>query len=269
MRPELSLSPHGTIEHPADLILLLSVSLPPAALDILGPLVAEETVDTPFGQVGPLGLRAADGRPAVWVEPYSGSPARTDPRATILAAAQLGLRQIFAWDSGIGLNPEVARGQVLIVSDYIDWTRGRQNTFAGAETSLEQIAGTAQRPAFCPRMTEALRHTLPEAAEVIYLAVDGPRRETPAEARMFRSWGADVIGQNLAPEVSLAQEAGFCFAGLVTVAELGADRQPAEAHGEMRASLGSALAALPAFIERVSKPGACTCAATIGGYNNG
>ncbi len=251
-------------ETQADLFLLLSVALPPATLDMLGPLVEERTIETKYGPVGPLGLRATEKGPAVWVEPYSGAPERTDPRATILAAVQLGLRQILAWDSCMGLKPELERGQVVIVSDYIDWTRRQPNTFADAATSVEQIANVAQRPALCPRMTAALRETIPDVVDVVYLAVDGPRRETAAEARMFRSWGADVLGENICPEVALSQEAGLCFASLATVVDLASDQVQPVPHGEMRASLGTALTALPLLIERFNQPGECTCAATIG-----
>ena len=185
-------------------------------------------------------------------------------RAAIIAAAQLRLRQVLAWDSGIGLDPQLGRGQVAIVCDYIDWTRRQAGTFAGAGTSVEQISQLVRRPALCPRMTDALHRAMPEALDVVYVAVDGPRRETAAEARMFRAWGGDVLGQNLAPEVALAQEAGFCFAGLVTVSALGADQLQPIPHGEMRASLGTALAALPEFVEAVSRPGECDCAVTVG-----
>ena len=253
-------------EAQADLILLLSVALPPAALDVLGPLVAERRVETAYGAVGPIGLRAAAGRPPVWVAPYSGGPRRTDPRATILAAAQLGVRQLLAWDAGI------ARATSDWRAARWRWWRTTSTgagaariRFTSAETSVEQIANLAYRPAFCPRMRRALLDALPDAEEVVYLAVDGPRRETEAEARMFRAWGADVIGQNLSPEVALAQEAGFCYAGLVTIAELAADQERARPHGEVRASLGAALAALPDIIERVNAAeGECGCGAMIG-----
>ncbi len=83
----------------ADLSLLLAVFLPPAALDTFGPLVAERTLDTPFGPVGPVGLRARSHGPAIWVQPYSGSPVRTDrappstPRCNwALAKSSLGMR---------------------------------------------------------------------------------------------------------------------------------------------------------------------------------
>ena len=247
----------------ADLSLLLAVFLPPAALDMFGPLVAERTVNTPFGAVGPVGLRARSQGPAIWVQPYSGSPGRTDPRATIYAALQLGVRQILAWDACVSLTPTLQRGQIAIVSDYIDWTRRLPHTFVGAVASPEQIGQFAQRPAICPRLSAALHQTMPDAVDAVYLGVDGPRRETAAEARMFAQLGADVVGQNMVPEVALAQEAGLCYAGLVTVAELGADQTQPNPRGEVRAALGAALAALPAFLDLVSPPGECACAATL------
>lgn len=245
----------------ADLSLLLAVFLPPAALDMFGLLVAERMLETPFGRVGPVGLRAREHGPAVWVHPYSGSPVRTDPRATIHAALQLGVRQLLAWDACVSLTPTLQRGQIAIVSDYIDWTRHLPDTFVSTAAPLEQASRFAQPPSLCPRLAAALHQTMPDAVDVVYLGVDGPRRETAAEARMFAQWGADVAGQNLVPEAALAQEAGLCFAGLVTVAEVGANQAQPHPHGEVRAALGTALAALPKFLDLVSPPGACGCAA--------
>ncbi|MFN2200242.1 MAG: hypothetical protein ACK2UO_03495 [Caldilineaceae bacterium] len=254
----------ASVSDRADLLLLLSVTLPPIALNVFGPLVDEVTIETTYGTVGPIGLREREDGRAVWVEPYSGGPRRTDPRATIIAAAQLGSRQILAWDTAIALDSELQRGQVAIVGDYIDWTCRSRSTFSRSDTPSEQIAFVSRRPAFCTRMTDALRQALPDAADVVYLAVDGPRRETAAEARMMRAWGADVTGLNLVPEVSLAQEAGICFGGMVTIADLAADQAQPQAHGEVRASLGAALSVLPALIDELSLPGECLCATTVG-----
>jgi len=248
----------------ADLFLLLSVTLPPAALNVLGPLLDEVTIETAYGSVGPIGLRECESGCAVWVEPYSGGPRRTDPRATVIAAAQLGSRQILAWDTAIALNPNLQRGQVAIVADYIDWTRRVGGTFARSDIPVEQVTFIARRPDFCTRMSDVLRRYLPDAPDVVYLAMDGPRRETAAEARMLRTWGADVTGLNLVPEVSLAHEAGLCFAGMVTIADLSADRAQPHAQGEVRASLGAALSVLPTMIYQMSLPGECSCAATVG-----
>ena len=241
----------------AELLILLAVLLPPAALDDVGSLVMERKVITPYGVVGPLALRRLDDQTNIWIQPYSGEASRTDPRATIFAAYALGVRRILAWDMAVALNPVLPRGQVGVVADYVDWTR-QPGTFRGAPPAMP-VTAEGSAPVLCPRLMAALHETLPFAADVVYLGTDGPRRETPAEARLFRQWGADVLGHNIVPEAALAREAGICFAGLVTVGDFSSDRRMIPAQGEVRASLGAVLSSLPDFAA-VAAAGTCDCA---------
>jgi 5'-methylthioadenosine phosphorylase len=93
----------------------------------------------------------------------------------------------------------------------------------------------------------------------VYLAVDGPRRETVAEARLYRSWGGDVIGQNLIPEAVLAKELGLCYAGLVTVVDRAADLPVSPASGEVRAALRVIINALPQAVQALAGEPTCNC----------
>ncbi len=243
----------------ANLLLLVAVLLPPRALDILGDVLEERTLLTPYGDAGPLALRVRDDGLATWVQPYTGLPTRTDPRATMYAARQLGVQRVLNWDAGIGLNPVLRRGEPVVVADYIAWTARQADSFF-TTTPLEMDASAASvRAAFCPEMTAAWRQLLPGVAEVVTVGADFLRRETPAEARMFQAWGADVLTYNLVPEVGLAQEMGLCYAGLVTVSALGADRTPGAPHGEMRASLHALTELLPAFVDQMRQPATCSC----------
>lgn len=251
-----------TITPSADLLILIAVLLPPMSLDILGPVVEERVIETPYGDVGPLALRAPESGSPAWVQPYSGLPDRTDPRSTIYAASELGVRRVLNWEMSVAINPQLQRGQPVIATDYIDWTRHLPNTFVERKRlDFDFDADSlAKRPAFCPQMRAALHAVMPHAFDVLYLGIDGPRRETASEARIFRSWGVDVLGQNSVPEVGLAQELGICYAGLSTVAALAAD-QPEPPHaGDLRASLGAALQALPAFLHAIDEPFTCDCA---------
>ena len=243
----------------ANLLLLVAVLLPPRALDILGDVIEERTLLTPYGDAGPLALRVRDDGLATWVQPYTGLPTRTDPRATMYAARQLGVQRILNWDAGIGLNPVLRRGEPVVVADYIAWTaRQADSFFTTAPLEMDSSAASV-RTAFCPEMTAAWRQLLPGVAEVVSVGADFLRRETPAEARMFRAWGADVLTYNLVPEVGLAQEMGLCYAGLVTVSTLGADRPVQAPHGEMRASLHALVELLPAFVDQMRQPATCNC----------
>ena len=56
------------------------------------------------------------------------------------------------------------------------------------------------------------------AVGATYLAMEGPQFSTRAESRMYRAWGADVIGMTAMPEAKLAREAELPYAlvGMVT-----------------------------------------------------
>lgn len=248
----------------ANLLLLIAVVLPPKTLDILGQVVEERSIETVYGTVGPLALRVPETGPAVWVQPYSGLPGRTDPRATLLAAKQLGVQRVLNWDDAIAINPVLGRGQPAIVTDYIDFTRHQPTTFFRSEG----IGHIPQVPAVCPQMTEALAQAILVAPSVVYVGVDGPRRETAAEARMFRSWGGDVLGQNLVPEISLAKELELCYTGLATISDYSADQQDMARPGEVRKGLELVMEALPRFVALLSDPSTCTCAHRLSAVRN-
>jgi 5'-methylthioadenosine phosphorylase len=253
--------PRGSTLSNANLMLLVAVVLPPRALDVLGPVVEERTIQTTYGTVGPLALRAAEPGLAAWIQPYSGLPTRTDPRSTLLAAKELGVQRLLNWDAAVAVNPVLGRGQPLIVADYVDFTRHQPTTYF----SGSGIGDIEQSPALCPQMAAALSHVLPGAPHGVYLGVDGPRRETQAEARLFRQWGIDVIGQNLVPEVSLAKELELCYAGLVTVGSYSADQATLAHPGEVRMGLELVTEALPAFLRLLIDPPNCNCATVLSG----
>ena len=54
--------------------------------------------------------------------------------------------------------------------------------------------------------------------EGIFVVMEGPAFSTRAESRLYRSWGADVIGMTALPEAKLAREAEICYSviGCVT-----------------------------------------------------
>jgi 5'-methylthioadenosine phosphorylase len=235
------------------------VLLPPKTLDILGTVVDEKTLLTPYGEAGPLALRVAEDGAAVWVQPYTGLPTRTDPRATIYAAKQLGVERILNWDMAIGLNPVLQRGEPAIVVDYISWINHQADTFfTTAAFEMDRNAASVET-VFCPELRRWLRQLMPGVPEVVCLGADYLRRETPAEARMFRAFGADVLSYNLVPEVALAREMGMCYAGLITITAYGADRPAASARGEVASTLHAIANLLPAFVRAASAARTCGC----------
>ena len=101
------------------------------------------------------------------------------------------------------------------------------------------------------------------APGAVYLGVDGPRRETAAEARMFRTWGADVLGQNLVPEIALARELGLCFAGLGIVEEISAERPTLPAPEDDPRGLEAVVLTLSALTQMIDPNTACDCGGRV------
>jgi 5'-methylthioadenosine phosphorylase len=241
------------------ILLLTAVCLPPTALDLLGTLSEERLVRTPFGEVGPLALRIGPNDLALWVQPYSGLPNRTDPRATVYAARALGVRRILIWEQGIALNHMLHCGQTVIANDAVDATRHQPDTFAGAP-GFEELRTPLELSTFCPQSTAILRETFPGAVQAIVVGVDGPRRETPAEASGFRAFGGDLLSTNIAPDVFLAREMGICFSALVTIDDYSRDQNQVTSDDDMQRGLEAAMGRLPEALQRLAAPPTCQCA---------
>ncbi len=244
--------------NPPRVLFLPAVLLPPRSMECLGEVVQESEVVTPWGTVGPIALRERDGV-GVYVLPYSGHPTRLDPRGTMWAAKTLGVQRVLIWERVVGLDAGLQRGDVVVPSDYIDWTKRLPTTLF-----TDRGAGyLSQVPPFCPETHAILNKHLDRAGlsvhEGVYIGVDGPRRETPAEARMYRQWGAHILGMNVIPEVVFAKELELCYGVLATVTELAADRPSTVPHGEVRDTLRRVLEALPYIVGALSHTPRCHC----------
>ena len=241
------------------ILLLPAVLLPPRALEHLGEVVEELTVETPWGAVGPIARREAGDETGVYILPYSGSPTRLDPRGTVWAAKSLGVQRVLTWERAIGLEHGLGRGDLMVPDDFIDWTHRLPTTIFA-----DRGAGYLQQvPPFCPETHSILRAALQNGRTTVhggvYLGVDGPRRETPAEASMYRRWGAAALGMNVIPEVVLAKELELCYGVLCTVTAMGSDRPSQPPGGEVRQALRAVLRVLPEVVQALSGPTHCRC----------
>lgn len=101
-----------------------------------------------------------------------------------------------------GLHPEMAPRDLLLISDHINMTGN--NPLMGK--NIEEL-GT-RFPDMSRIYDPALRRlTLEEASKLgveiregVYVGCHGPSYETPAEIRMYRQFGADVVGMSTVPE---------------------------------------------------------------------
>ena len=191
--------------------------------DIEGLAEREEiTVSTPFGDPsGPVVAGLLDRTPVAFL-PRHGvghrlSPTEVPARANIYALKMLGVQRIVSVSAVGSLSLEIRPRDVVVPDQIIDRTKARPSTFF--EDGIVVHVGFADP--FCPdlsgRLAGAARAVLPAEnvhSEGTYVAMEGPQFSTRAESRLYRSWGATVIGMTALPEAKLAREAEMCYATL-------------------------------------------------------
>jgi purine-nucleoside phosphorylase len=85
----------------------------------------------------------------------------------------------------------------------------------------------------------------------IYLALSGPTYETPAEYRMVRKLGADVVGMSTIPEVIAAQHAGIRVLGISVVSNVATDDLEGTSCDEVLATVSSVAPAVGRVVTAV------------------
>jgi 5'-methylthioadenosine phosphorylase len=133
-------------------------------------------------------------------------------RANVWALKELGVRRIIAWTGPGSLTPNLEIGEFVLPGDLLDMTRNRSHTFF----ENKGIGLLRQEPVFCPTLRKAFENVLgeygtPVASGAVYAVSEGPRLETPAEVKMLRQLGAELVGMTLAPEAFLARELEICY----------------------------------------------------------
>jgi len=145
-------------------------------------------------------------------------PTQVNYRANIQALKDAGCTHILATTACGSLKKEIGRGDLVILDQFIDFTRLRNLSF------FEEFApGEIKHTPMADPFNKDLREILIKKAEELKLpfhkkgtviTIEGPRFSTRAESHMFRQWGADVINMSIAPEAILANEAGIPYAAV-------------------------------------------------------
>ena len=156
-------------------------------------------------------------------------PHRINHRANIAALKELGVTRVLAATAVGSLRKELAAGSLVVIDQFIDFTKVQNHTFYDGEDG--RVVHTDFTEPYCPQLRNSLA-SLMEKREITfiskgtYITTDGPRYETPAEIRAFALLGGDVVGMTNAPEAVLAREAGLCYANLSLVTNYAAGISP-------------------------------------------
>jgi len=143
------------------------------------------------------------------------SPTQVNYRANIHALKEEGVTHILATSACGSLRKEIDRGDLVIVDQFIDFTRHRKITFH--ESFENGAAHTSMPEPFDADLRKAIYETTNELNLKAHnggtvVTIEGPRFSTKAESKMFRLWGADIINMSVAPEAMLANEIEIPYA---------------------------------------------------------
>ncbi|TPG39523.1 S-methyl-5'-thioadenosine phosphorylase [Sphingomonas koreensis] len=183
------------------------------------------------------------------------APSDINARANIDALKRCGCTDVLAISSIGSLRENLPPGKFVVIDQIIDRTTARPASFFG--TGL--VAHVSMADPVCPRLSDYAAAAVTAAGGDVsigatYLAMEGPQFSSRAESRLYRQWGADVIGMTAMPEARLAREAELPYAliGMVTDYDCWRDEASpvdvTEVIGRMHANARVARDAVRAFV---------------------
>jgi 5'-methylthioadenosine phosphorylase len=186
--------------------------------------VYEKNIETPYGIIKPLIGKLPNGMTVAFLarhgRDHSVLPHQINYRANLRGLRSLGVKRIIATTAVGSLDESLAPGVLVIIDQFIDFTKQRVLTFF-EQGDVHQAHIDVTEP-YCPDLRELLQKTAVQCridihAGGCYVCTEGPRYETAAEVRMFQMLGGTVVGMTGVPEVVLARELGICYANISAV----------------------------------------------------
>jgi purine-nucleoside phosphorylase len=144
--------------------------------------------------------------------------------ASVVLARRLGATKLVVTNAAGSLRAEIRPGTFVLLADVLDLadadpTGAHEGLLSGPKfTPL----GDAFSPAWRTRAREEAGRFGIDVRVGVYAMMRGPAYETPAEIRMLRTLGADVVGMSTVPEVIAARNLGMEVLGITTVTNFGA-----------------------------------------------
>jgi len=187
--------------------------------------VEEIEIDTPYGKPSaPLAVGEVAGTRVAFLPRHGRHhefpPHRVPFRANVWAFREAGVRRVIGPCASGALTRELERGAFVVCDQYVDRTRGREDTFYdGPETTHVSAADP-----FCPDLRRLLVETAGELGVPVQdggtvVVVQGPRFSTRAESRWFQSEGWEAINMTAYPECHLARELELCYSTIAMVTD--------------------------------------------------
>jgi 5'-methylthioadenosine phosphorylase len=180
--------------------------------------VEELRVETPFGAPSDAITRGRIGDTGLLFLPRHGRghvhpPHLVNYRANVCAMKRLGATHLVSLSAVGSMKEHVAPGDVVIVDQFLDFTKRRASTFF--DEGIVAHVGFADP--VCPDLARAAAAATRKSGGTVheggtYVCIEGPQFSTRAESHFYRSLGVTVIGMTAMPEAKLAREAELPYA---------------------------------------------------------
>ncbi len=185
----------------------------------------EVVLTTPFGEPsGPYVLGTLRGKRVAFLARHGAGhrllPSELNFRANVFGMKMLGVEYILSASAVGSLKEEYKPLDIVIPDQFIDRTKGRISTFFGR--GLAAHVGLAHP--FCKILSRVVNTSGQASGATVhvggtYVCMEGPQFSTLAESKLYRSWGADIIGMTNLQEAKLAREAEICYSTIALVTD--------------------------------------------------
>ncbi len=190
-----------------------------------------------FGKLGGKDIMAMQGR-FHYYEGYN----MKEVTFPIRVMYELGIKTLFVSNAAGSMNPNFRVGDLMIIKDHINMfpehpLRG-QNIPTGPR--FPDMHDTYDKALIAEAKAIAKEKNI-RIMEGVYMGVQGPTFETPAEYTMYWHMGADCIGMSTVPEIIVAHHCGIRVFGISIVTDLGVEGQATEvSHEEVQIAANNA-----------------------------
>ena len=177
--------------------------------------IKEVTIDTPYGKTSDALMLGSIGNKKVAFMPRHGrnhsiAPHKVNYRANVWAMKEIGCKVVISPCAAGSLQKHVKPGDIVFCDQYVDWTKGRLDTYF----DQEDIQHISAADPYCPKLTEIaikcgkdLGYDIHDHGTVV--VIQGPRFNTKSESAFFTRQGWEVINMTQYPEVHLVKELGM------------------------------------------------------------
>lgn len=137
---------------------------------------------------------------------------------------QLGIKALVVTNASGAVNTDIAPGSIVAIEDHINYMG--TNPLIGVNNDDWGTRFPDMTAAYDKEFLRVLEHAAAKEGIAlrrgVYIAFSGPSFETPAEIRMARAFGADIVGMSTVPEVIAANHMGIRVLGISCAANYAA-----------------------------------------------